>query len=105
MSHDPGRSEERTAERSRAGKLRAAHAALARRKAELVAKYGIQGELPTLDSVEAMGTYLATVAARIETRQLTPAQANSLVGVVRMAKDLLALGIDVKLAEMLEQQP
>lgn len=105
VSHDPNRASERRAERSRAGSLSAAHAALARAKAQMVAKYGIQGELPSLDSVESLGAYLATVAARVETRQITPAQANSLVGVVRMAKDLLGLGIDVKLAQMLEQEP
>ncbi len=100
MAHsDPAVSKARS---SRGGTLRAAHAALAAQKAELVARYGIQAELPALENVEAMGVYLAAVAARVESRQLTPAQANSLVGVVKLAKDLLGLSLDIKLAEQLD---
>jgi hypothetical protein len=74
----------------------------ARQKAELVERYGLQADLPTLDSVEALGAYLSTVAARVEARQLTPAQGNTLVSVVKMAKDLLGLSLDIKLAEQLD---
>jgi len=82
--------------------LRAAHEALARQKAALVARYGLESDLPSLESVEAMGAYLSTVAARVEARQLTPAQGNTLVSVVKMAKDLLGLSLDIKLAEQLD---
>jgi hypothetical protein len=102
MAHDPARAQERRAERRRGGTLRAAHEALARQKAELVERYGLQADLPALDSVEALGAYLSTVAARVEARQLTPAQGNTLVSVVKMAKDLLGLSLDIKLAEQLD---
>jgi hypothetical protein len=102
MAHDPARAQERQAERRRGGSLRAAHEALAREKAELVARYGLEGDLPSLESVEALGAYLSTVAARVEARQLTPAQGNTLVSVVKMAKDLLGLSLDIKLAEQLD---
>ena len=88
----------------RGGTLKAAHAALARQRAEMIERYGLQAELPTLDSVEAMGLYLAGVAARIEAGQLTPAQGNTLVAVVKQSAALLGLSIDVKLAERLESQ-
>jgi hypothetical protein len=88
----------------RGGTLKAAHAALAAQKAALVAKYGIQADLPTLDSVEALGAYLSSIAARVEACQLTPAQANSLVSVVKMAKDLMGLSLDIRLAEQLDAQ-
>jgi hypothetical protein len=87
---------------SRGGSLKAAHAALAAQKAALVERYGLQADLPSLDSVEALGAYLSTIAARVESRQITPAQANSLVAVVKMAKDLLGLSLDIKLAEQLD---
>lgn len=102
MAHDPARAQERRAERRRGGTLRAAHEALARQKAELVARYGLEGDLPSLESVEALGAYLSTIAARVESRQLTPAQANALVGVVKMSKDLLGLSLDLKLAAQLD---
>jgi hypothetical protein len=89
---------------SRGGSLKAAHAALAAQKAALVAKYGIQADLPALESVEALGAYLSSIAARVEACQLTPAQANSLVGVVKMAKDLMGLSLDIRLAEQLDAQ-
>jgi len=93
---------ESKARSGRGGSLRAAHAALARQKAELVARYGLEGELPSLESVEALGAYLSGIAARVEARQLTPAQGNTLVSVVKMAKDLLGLSLDIKLAEQLD---
>jgi hypothetical protein len=88
----------------RGGTLKAAHAALAAQKAAMIERYGLQAELPTLDSVEAMGLYLMGVAARIEAGQLTPAQGNTLVAVVKQSAALLGLSIDVKLAERLESQ-
>jgi hypothetical protein len=68
----------------------------------MIERYGLQAELPTLDSVEAIGLYLAGVAARIEAGQLTPAQGNTLVAVVKQSAALLGLSIDVKLAERLD---
>jgi hypothetical protein len=87
---------------SRGGSLKAAHAALAAQKAALVERYGLQAELPTLDSVEAMGLYLAGVAARIEAGQLTPAQGNTLTAIVKQSAALLGLSLDIKLAEQLD---
>jgi hypothetical protein len=88
----------------RGGTLKAAHAALARQRAAMIERYGLQAELPTLDSVEAMGLYLAGVAARIEAGQLTPAQGNTLVAVVKQSAALLGLSLDIKLAEQLEDR-
>jgi hypothetical protein len=102
MAHDPARAQERRAERRRGGTLRAAHEALARQKAELVARYGLEGELPSLESVEALGAYLAAVAARVESRQLSPAQGNTLVAVVKQSAALLGLSLDIKLASQLD---
>jgi hypothetical protein len=88
----------------RGGSLKAAHAALAAQRAALVERYGLEGDLPSLESVEALGAYLSGIAARVEARQLTPAQGNTLVSVVKMAKDLLGLSLDIKLAEQLDAQ-
>ena len=88
----------------RGGKLKAAHAALAAQKAALVEKYGLEAELPTLDSVEALGAYLASVAARIESKQLTPAQGNTLTAIVKQSAALLGLSLDIKLASQLDAQ-
>jgi hypothetical protein len=87
---------------SRGGSLKAAHAALAAQKAALIERYGIQADLPALEDVVSLGVYLSTIAARVEARQLTPAQGNTLVSVVKMAKDLLGLSLDIKLAEQLD---
>jgi MoxR-like ATPase len=95
------------ANRARAGRggtLRAARASLAAKKAEMVERYGLQAELPTLDSVEALGAYLASVAARVEARQLSPSQGNTLVAVVKQSAALLGLSLDIKLAEQLDAQ-
>jgi MoxR-like ATPase len=102
MAHDPSRAQERRAERRRGGTLSAARASLAAKKAEMVERYGLQAELPTLDSVEALGAYLAAVAARVESRQLSPAQGNTLVAVVKQSAALLGLSIDIKLASQLD---
>ncbi len=100
MAHsDPAVSKARS---SRGGSLKAAHAALAAQKAALVERYGLQAELPTLDSVEALGAYLASVAARVEARQLTPAQGNTLTAIVKQSAALLGLSLDIKLAEQLD---
>ncbi len=73
-------------------------------KAALVEKYGLEAELPTLDSVEALGAYLASVAARIESKQLTPAQGNTLTAIVKQSAALLGLSLDIKLASQLDAQ-
>jgi hypothetical protein len=86
----------------RGGTLKAAHAALAAQKAALVERYGLEGDLPSLESVEALGAYLSGIAARVEACKLTPAQGNTLVSVVKMAKDLLGLSLDIRLAEQLD---
>jgi hypothetical protein len=86
----------------RGGTLKAAHAALAAQKAALIEKYGLQAELPTLDSVEALGAYLASVAARIEAGKLTPAQGNTLTAIVKQSAALLGLSLDIRLAEQLD---
>jgi hypothetical protein len=102
MAHDnPAASKARSA---RGGTLKAAHAALAAQKAALVERYGLEGDLPSLESVEALGAYLSGIAARVEACKLTPAQGNTLVSVVKMAKDLLGLSLDIKLAEQLDAQ-
>ena len=89
---------------SRGGSLKAAHAALAAQKAAMIERYGLQAELPTLDSVEAMGLYLAGMAARIEAGKLTPAQGNTLTAIVKQSAALLGLSLDIKLAEQLEDR-
>src|ERR1700730_1447243 len=71
MAHDnPAASKARSA---RGGSLKAAHAALAAQKAALVERYGLEGDLPSLESVEALGAYLSGIAARVEACKLTPA--------------------------------
>ena len=104
LSHDPGRAEERTAQRRAGGALTAARKALAKAKADTVAKLGLVADLPSLDEIDSCQKYLVGVAARVESRALSPAAGNTLVNVVRLAKDLLALSLDAKLAAMLEEQ-
>jgi hypothetical protein len=42
------------------------------------------------------------VAARVEARQLTPAQGNTLTAIVKQSAALLGLSLDIKLAEQLD---
>ena len=104
LAHDPGRAEERTEQRRRGGSLTQARKALAKAKADAVAKHGLVADLPSLDEIDSCQKYLVGVAARVESRALSPAAGNTLVNVVRLAKDLLALSLDAKLAQMLEEQ-
>jgi len=104
MSHDPGRAVERREQQARGGALTQARKALAKAKADAVAKLVLVGDLPSLDDIESAQRYLTGVAARVESRALSPAAGNTLVNVVRLAKDLLALSLDSKLAAMLEEQ-
>jgi len=103
LNHEPSRAEARQAERSRGGKLARARQALAKAKSEAIAKLGVDEELPDLADVERCQRYLVTVAQRVESRALSPMQANSLVGIVKLSKDLLGLQLDIKLAERLEE--
>jgi len=103
MAHAPDRAEVRREQRQRGGVLTQARKKLAQAKAEAVAKFGLEADVPDLDSVEAAQRYLMGVAARVESRQLSPGQGNTLVNVVRLAKDLLGLSLDLKLAEKLDE--
>lgn len=103
MSHSPNRAELRHEQRQRGGKLTQARKALAKVKADAVAKFGLEADVPDLESVEAAQRYLMGVAARVESRQLSPGQGNTLVNVVRLAKDLLGLSLDLKLFEKLDE--
>lgn len=103
MSHSPNRCEIRREERKRGGSLTQARKALAKAKADAVAKFGLEADVPDLDSVEAAQRYLMGVAARVENRQLSPGQGNTLVNVVRLAKDLIGLSVDLKLAKTLDR--
>jgi hypothetical protein len=103
MTHDPGRSEQRLAERRRGGSLTAARKRLAQAKHDAIAQLGISEPLPSLDSVESCQEFVVQTAGRVLRREISPAQGNTLVNLVRLSKDLIGLAVDVKLAEMLEQ--
>jgi len=89
--------------RRRGGRLAAARKALVRAKSTAIAKYGLEADVPDLESVEAAQRYLMGVAARVENRQLSPGQGNTLVNVVRLAKDLLGLSLDLRLSKTLDR--
>ncbi len=103
LNHQPGRDAERHANRSKAGKLARAREALQRAKQDAMVELGIEGELPDLETVESCQAYIASVAARVESRAISPQQANALAGLVRLSKDLIGLSVDVKLAERLAE--
>jgi hypothetical protein len=90
--------------RRRGGRLTQARRRLAQAKADAIARLGVHEDLPDLASIETCQTYLVTLAQRTENRGLSPAQTNALVGIVKLSKDLIGLALDVKLAEMLEQE-
>ena len=104
LSHDPGRAGERTEQRRRGGTLTQARKALAKAKQDTIAKLGLVAELPALSDIESCQKYLVGVAARVESRQLSPAAGNTITNIVRLSKDLIALSLDAKLAAMLEEQ-
>jgi hypothetical protein len=103
MAHSPNRAEIRREERKRGGSLMQARKALVKAKADAVAKFGLEADVPDLESVASAQRYLMGVAARVENRQLSPGQGNTLVNVVRLAKDLLGLSLDLKLSEKLDE--
>ena len=103
MAHSPHRAEQRTADRRRGGSLVAARKALARAKVEAIAKLGITEPLPSLDSVESCQEFVLQTAGRVLRREISPMQGNTLATLVRLSKDLIALAVDVKLAERLDE--
>jgi hypothetical protein len=52
--------------------------------------------------VDACRGFLVGVAGKVLNRELSPAAANALTGIVRASKELLALETDIRLAEQLE---
>jgi hypothetical protein len=72
-------------------------------KADAIAQFGITEPLPSLDSVESCQEFVVHTAGRVLRREISPAQGNTLVNLVRLSKDLIGLAVDVKLAQMLEE--
>ncbi len=102
LAHDPEKAAERAAIGRTAGQASGALRLLAREKVAAIARLGVD-TLPDLSTVEKVQAYLVSIAARVEAGSLTPRQATALMGVVRMAKDMLALETDIKLLDALEQ--
>jgi len=102
LAHDPEKAAERAAIGRTAGQASGALRTLARQKTMALARLGVDS-LPDLGSVEAVQTYLVSIAARVESGALTPRQASALTAVVRLSKDMLALETDIKLLDALEQ--
>jgi hypothetical protein len=99
LSHDPNHAARLAETRSRGGQLQRARAALAKARREALAKVGSGTPVPDLASIEAMTNFLVSVVDRVDSQALSPAQGTVLVNALRLAKDLLALAVEVKLVE------
>ncbi len=100
-----GGGEHQQAARRRGGKVAQARRALQQARADALQKLGADpGELlPSLESIGAMSTFLAQVMQKTADRTFSPSQASALIAGLRLGKDLLALGLEVKLLEQMEK--
>lgn len=96
-------SETRKARSARGGTLTQARKALARAKADAVERFGIAEPLPDLKDIVAIRNFIAATVEAVASRRLSPAAGNTLLAAARLGKDMLALELDVRLAEMLEE--
>jgi hypothetical protein len=60
--------------------------------------------LPDLKDIVAIRNFIAATVEAVASRRLSPAAGNTLLAAARLGKDMLALELDVKLCEMLEQE-
>ncbi len=100
-NHEEGNAQARQTARRKGGSLTQARKALAKAKADAVAKFGLEEPLPDLADVQACRRFLVG-AGEVLQQQISPAAANALTGIVRASKELLSLEVDIKLAEQLD---
>src|SRR5262245_4630178 len=101
------KSPELTEARRRGGRLEQARRALAQARVEALEQIGADpgALLPSLESIGTMSAFLANVLKRVDDKTLSPAQAAVMINGLRLGKDLLALGLEVRLLEQMEQHP
>ncbi len=92
------------AARRKGGSLMQARKALAKAQQDAVERFGIAEPLPDLKDIVAIRNFIAATVEAVASRRVSPAAGNTLLAAARLGKDMLALELDVKLAEMLEQE-
>ena len=104
VSHSPEHATLMGQARRKGGQLVQARRALQRAHEQALDSLGVSEELPDLADMERMQKYLVTVARRVESRTLSPAQGNTLVAIARLAKDCVSLATEIELLHQLEAQ-
>jgi hypothetical protein len=103
--HSPAHREKVDAGRKRGGQLTQARKKLAKVHAAALAEAGVTpgALLPSLQSIDTMTQLLADVTEKIANRTYSPQQGAALISALRLGKDFLSLGIEVRLLEEMER--
>jgi hypothetical protein len=102
-NHEPSIAGEQRSYRREAGRLAMAKRTLDAKKAEAITRLGVE-TLPDLTDIKSVQQYIVGVAMRVESKQLTPAQGNTLATLVKLSKDLIQTETHIRLLEALEEE-